>query len=224
MCGRFTIITPIASLFARFGLSDESLPHRARYNVAPTQEILTITNEERPRGLYMRWGLIPVWAKEVRSGAPLINAKAEGIAANRTFSRPFQRQRCLVLADGFYEWRPEGRLRAPVHFRLRSGEPFAFAGLWDTWQAPTGQTVHSCCIITTTPNDLVRPVHDRMPVILLPDAEGEWIAPGTVEAEDLMGSLAPYPAELMEAFEVSPAVNNVRNDSPECVTPVRRLL
>lgn len=224
MCGRYTLTTPLATLWSHFGLSDENMPYVPRYNVAPTQDVVTITNEERPRALYMRWGLVPAWAKDIKAGAPLINAKAEGLAASNIFKRPFLRHRCLVLADGFYEWRQEGKTRIPVYFRLKSGAPFAFAGLWGTWNAPMGQTVHSCCIITTEPNPLVEAVHNRMPVILPSEAEADWIAPGPVEAADLVGVLAPYPSDLMEAFDVSPLVNNVRNDSAECVVPARRLL
>ena len=163
MCGRYSLIADIGELQERFGFDGSELTHAPRYNVAPTQMALTMTNGSERRGSYMRGGLIPSWAKSASVGNRMINARAETVAEMPSFRTALQRRRCLVLADGFYEWQGKGSSRRPMRIVMASGEPFAFAGLWDTWRDPKGEAVRSCAIITTSANESLSPIHDRMP-------------------------------------------------------------
>ena len=218
MCGRYSLATDMERLEERFAFRGEGLPRQARFNIAPTQEILTVTNDgSQNHGWSMRWGLIPFWAKDHFIGTRMINARAETVEARPGFRRAFESSRCLVLADGFYEWMKVGKSKVPMRIILRSGEPFAFAGLWETWRSPSNAVVHSCCIITTTPNAVMEPVHGRMPVILQREAEDLWLAPGQVQANALKALLVPYPAASMEAYEVSALVNSPNNDTPDVI-------
>ena len=168
----------------------------------------------------MRWGLIPWWAKDPSVGSRMINARAEGLHQRPAFRDALRKRRCLVLADGFYEWRKEGNRKVPVRIVLKSREPFAFAGLWETWRAPNGDQVRSCTIVTTRPNALLATIHDRMPVILPEEAEAMWLSPDNQDSPLLDGLLGPFPAGSMEAYAVSPVVNSAASDSPACITPV----
>ena len=169
----------------------------------------------------MRWGLIPFWAKDSSIGNRMINARAETVDTNPAFRRPFERRRCLVIADGFYEWLRMGKERVPMRVSLRSGMPFAFAGLWEMWRSPDGEPLASCTIITTTANAVMEAVHDRMPVILPRDAEGVWLdASGAHSASELKGLLLPYAGSDLEVYEVSKLVNSARNDMPEVMARV----
>ena len=215
MCGRFTLTTPSVELERRF-LIDLQGRHGPRYNVAPGQEVLAVVaagGERRPARL--QWGFVPAWAKDPRPGP--INARAETAWQRPMFRQAIRRRRCLIPADGFYEWWRREKARLPVLFRLRAGEPFAFAGLYERWDGPGGPR-WTCCILTTRPNDLVAQVHDRMPVILRPEWEEAWLDP-EVPPEDLEPAWEPYPAELMEAHPVSPRVNSPRYDDPSCLVP-----
>ena len=165
----------------------------------------------------MHWGLVPYHAKD--AAKPIINARAETLAQRPAFRGLLPRRRCLVPADGFYEWRREGRFRTPMRFTLRDGQPFAFAGLWDRWLQPDGTPLYSFTIVTTNPNSVLEPVHNRMPVILLPEDEAGWLDPATTDPAALSPLLNPFPAELMEGYCVSRAVNSPVNDSPECIAP-----
>jgi putative SOS response-associated peptidase YedK len=192
-----------------------------RYNIAPAQSVLTIIDDEGGhRAGLLRWGLIPAWAKDPTIGNRMINARAETVAEKPSFRRALQKRRCLVLADGFYEWRKEGRTKTPMFITLKSREPFAFAGLWETWEPPTGDPVRSCTIITTSPNSLMAAIHDRMPVILPRAAESLWLDRTVTDPQALLPLLAPYAAELMKAYAVSPLVNLPRNDTPACIEPL----
>jgi putative SOS response-associated peptidase YedK len=164
----------------------------------------------------MRWGLIPAWAKDPAIGDHLINARVETVAEKPAFRAALRRRRCLVFADGFYEWRKTAGGKVPTYVRLRSGAPFAFAGLWERW-AGTGEPLTTCTLITGPPNELMAPIHNRMPVILLPEEYDAWLAPGDVPAERLLPLLNPYPAALMEAYAVSTRVNSPRSDGPELI-------
>ena len=235
MCGRYTLITDMDQLQARFKFESHDLDYRPSYNIAPSQQVLTVINDGQRRACLMRWGLIPSWAKDPGGGIPkigyrMINAVGETAAAKPAFRAAFRRRRCLVLADGFFEWRKEGKTRLlrgavggnqsiPTYFHLKSGQPFAFAGLWETWQSPEGQTVRSCSIVTTQANSLVAPVHHRMPVVLSPETEPLWLDPLTEAAETLNPLLTPAPAEEMTCYIVSNAVNSVKNSGPECIKP-----
>jgi putative SOS response-associated peptidase YedK len=182
--------------------------------------VLTLIDAQEHRAEFLRWGLIPSWAKDPGIGDRMINARAETVAEKPSFRRALQKRRCLVLADGFYEWRKEGKKKTPLHIALKSHEPFGFAGLWETWKPPTGETIHSCTIITTTPNALMESIHNRMPVILTREAEALWLDRRVEDPQALLPLLAPYPAEAMDAYVVSPLVNSPRNDTSACIEPV----
>ena len=165
----------------------------------------------------MKWGLIPFWAKDLSIGNRMTNARAETVAENRVFRQGFQRRRCLVIADGFYEWRKEGKGKVPMRIILNSGEPFGLAGLWETWKSPDGEPVQSCTIIATTPNEVMTPIHNRMPVILTKEAEGIWLDPEHSGHNILQELLVPYEAVAMEAYEVSTLVNSPHSDTPDLI-------
>ena len=221
MCGRFSLGTPATSLVAQFNLF--GVPAWApRYNIAPTQQAPTVVKaaSQLARQFKMhRWGLIPPWAKDPGIGSQLINARAETVAIKPAFRKAFRERRCLILADGFFEWQRRGRHKQPFHIRMRDGRPFAFAGLREYWEGPEGPGIDSCTILTTTANELIGTLHDRMPVILAPQDYDLWLDPGIREAERLQSLLHAYPSEEMAAYPVSTRVNNPANDSPECVEP-----
>lgn len=224
MCGRFSLSTDKDDLQSRYGFVDPSgILLKPRYNIAPTQQSPVVTVNEGTRVLaMMRWGLVPYWAKDASIGYKLINARAETLAQKSSFKKSFREKRCLVLADGFYEWRKTGGKapKIPLRFVLRSREPFAFAGLWDSWQTPEGDTLFTFTIITTEANELMSTIHDRMPVILHQKDEDQWLDPELKDVNKLIPLLAPYPSDLMDCYEVSPRVNSPKNDDPECILPV----
>ena len=224
MCGRFTLTTNMDELQARFDFEARDLVLRPRYNVAPTQEVVAILgdgdNPGHNRAELMRWGLIPFWAKDAKIGARMINARAETVAEKPAFRTALRKRRCLVLADGFYEWKKEENGKTPMYIAAKSRGPFAMAGLFETWKSPEDELIRSCTIITTSPNTLMEDIHDRMPVILPKDAETIWLDPKLEDQETLTSLLTPYPAEEMEAYVVSTLVNTAKNDFPECITEV----
>ena len=193
---------------------------RPRYNLAPTQSVLTVVNDGMRRGELMRWGLVPSWAKDIKIGNRMINAVSETAPTKPAFRSAFRRRRCLVLADGFFEWRREGKKRVPLYFTKESGEPMGFAGLWENWQSPEGEWIRSCTILTTAANSFIEPVHNRMPVILSAETEPLWLDPLTENPASLEPLLLPAPPELLIVREVSPVVNNARSEGPDCITPV----
>jgi putative SOS response-associated peptidase YedK len=229
MCGRFTFAVDPADLSEIFPGYEFPADLRPRYNIAPTQDVAVVANDGERRVACFRWGLIPSWAQDPAIGSRMINARAEMVAEKPSFRAAYKRRRCLVLADGYYEWRkePGGARKTPFFIRLKSkpgagsrgSRPFAFAGLWETWESPEGSPVRSCTIITTTPNDALRAIHDRMPVILAPRDYGIWLSQADAAPATLAPLLRPYPADDMEAFAVSPLVNNPRNDDPRCIAP-----
>ncbi len=224
MCGRFSLGADATTLASQFNLF-EAPAWTPRYNIAPTQEVLVIvkTPEHTDRKARRhRWGLIPSWAKDRSIGNQLINAQAETAATKPAFRAAFRKRRCLILADGFFEWKKENRHKQPFHIRLRDRRPFAFAGLWERWEGAEGKAIDTCTILTTTPNDLLRPLHHRMAVILEPGNYDLWLDPTNHEVDRLQPLLRPYPAELMTAYLVSTRVNNPANDHPECVEPIQR--
>ncbi len=220
MCGRYTLKSDVDTLAERFIFQAADLSYDARYNIAPTQKVLAVTNDGENRAGFLRWGLIPSWAKDAAIGNRMINARAETVAEKPSFRRALQKRRCLILADGFYEWKKEGKNKKPIFITLKSREPFGLAGLWETWKAPSGDIVLSCTIITTTPNSLMESIHNRMPVILPQEAESLWLDQTIEGPEELTQLLVPYPAKTMEAYGVSPLVNSPRNDTPDCITPL----
>jgi putative SOS response-associated peptidase YedK len=220
MCGRFLLTAPVEALRRLFGVLD-SPNFPARYNIAPTQDSAVIRlNQEGGRELaLMRFGLVPSWAKDLSVGASLINARSDGVATKPSFRAAFKQRRCLVAADGFYEWKPGPAAKAPKQPYLiarADRATFAFAGLWERWQGD-GQTVHSFSIITTDANQALAPIHHRMPVILDPNDYGAWLDPKNDQPQAL---LLPAPDALMQAIPVSTRVNTVRNDDADCIAPL----
>jgi putative SOS response-associated peptidase YedK len=216
MCGRFTLTVDPADLQDAFGLSEPAPAGLTpRYNIAPTQPVAVVPNLA-PRKLEMfKWGLIPSWAKDPKIGNSLINARGETVAEKPAFRAAFKRRRCLIPADGFYEWKRAGKTKTPLYIQLKGGEPFALAGLWEIWTAPDGSAVNTCTIITTEPNALMKDIHDRMPVILPPSAYDAWLTPGELPAAETQALLKPFAASKMKARAVSSLVNNPRFDSAE---------
>ena len=222
MCGRFSLTTNIGAVALRFGVRSylEEGSHVPRYNIAPAQTVIVVGDDGTRYLTRMRWGLIPSWAKDPAIGNRMINARAETVATRPAFRVALRKRRCLVVADGFYEWQERVRGKQPFYLALRSREPFGFAGLWDTWMSPEGDEIGSCTIITTEANELLRPIHDRMPVILTREAEAIWLDPAIQEPTQLLPLLKPYPAEGMELYPVSTRVNNPAHDGPECMEPL----
>jgi putative SOS response-associated peptidase YedK len=215
MCGRFTLTTPADQLASHFEAPDPP-PLTPRYDVAPSQVIAVVglKPDGARRGIaLLKWGLVANWAQSATGGPRPINGRAESVMFK--FTTQLREQRCLIPATGFYEWATVGGQKRVRHFALKSGGPFAFAGLWDVWRGD-GKPLLTGCLITTHANDLVRPIHDRMPVIVPPGSYGEWLDPGTTEAR-LVSLLKPYPADEMRVVEVGPAVNSPKNDGPECL-------
>jgi putative SOS response-associated peptidase YedK len=196
-------------------------PAVPRYNIAPTQPVLAAyLDDDGQRGLtFFQWGLIPSWSKDVSLGAKMINARSETVAEKPAFRNAFKRRRCLIPADGFYEWQKQNGKKQPIYIHGTDGRPFALAGLWEVWQDPEGTRLQTCTILTTTPNELMAAIHDRMPVIIEPEDYATWLEPGQ-NPDTALHLLRPYPAEKMAAYPVSTAVNNPRNDSPECIQPL----
>ncbi len=221
MCGRYTLATPDpAAVRSRFGI-EESVAIRRRFNVAPGDEVLAVTTdrEGRPRGELLRWGLVPSWAERPNTGLKMINARVETVGERPAFRSALQRWRCLIIADGFYEWRRvAGGPKQAVHISRDDGRVFAFAGLWSIWHGEDEQTLRTCTILTTAANRAVAPLHDRMPIILERAAEAAWL--DSVTPMPQLGELlAPLPSERTVLRPVGPAVNDARYDGPECLAP-----
>ncbi len=220
MCGRYVVGALSEGAQRRFSL-EEALDLDPRYNAAPTQTLPVIVRQSPNRLALMRWGLVPSWAKDVSIGSKMINARVETVAEKPVYGRLLRRQRCLVPAVGFYEWKREGGGRTPFYFRLGDESLFAFAGLLDVWTNPEGRgEVHSYTIITCPANAVVGPVHDRMPVMLEREAEGAWLDAEMSDPKELLPFLHPYPADQMTGHRVGGRVNSVKNDAPELIAPV----
>jgi putative SOS response-associated peptidase YedK len=222
MCGRFTLTidpTQLQEAFPWAVIPDDILP---RYNIAPSQPVAVIPNTRGNTVTMYKWGLIPSWAKDPAIGDRMINARAESLAEKPSFRNAYRRRRCLILADGFYEWKqtPGMKSKQPMYIQLKDHHPFAFAGLWELWKANDGSEIHSCTIITTQPNSLMEPIHNRMPVILPPDAYCEWLISEDRQPAQLNNLLVPYPATEMIAFPVSRMVNSPDNENAELIVPV----
>ena len=226
MCGRITRAATPKQLRDLFEIAEASAQEasvlKPRFNIPPSQEILAVRQNPEQGGrelVTLRWGLIPAWAKDPKIGNRPINARTDSLMEKASFCSAFRKRRCLIPADGFFEWKKWNGKREPYCVRLRDGQPFAFAGLWDQWQSPDGELVESCTIVTTDANDLVRPLHDRMPVIVDPRDYERWLDRRLQDPDKLREILKPYPSERMIAYPVSAAVNNPRHDDPDCVEP-----
>lgn len=221
MCGRFTLTVDPAELQDAYPDAKFPAQFAPRFNIAPTQPVLAIPNDGENKADFFVWGLIPSWAKDPSIGSRLINARGETLAEKPSFRGSYKYKRCLILADGFYEWKaqPGTKVKVPHFIHLKNRQPFAFAGLWDEWNSPDGSQVRSCTIVTIEPNELMAPIHNRMPVILPHDAYAQWIDPAVRTPDSLGALIKPYPAEEMAAYPVSTLVNNPKNDLAECVVP-----
>lgn len=226
MCGRYVLKQKdLHAVLKKLGL-DAPRDFDSRYNIAPSTRIPAVRTSgsaNQREAAALQWGLVPHWAKDAKSGAALANARAEGIAAKPAFRDAFRQRRCVVPASGFYEWQTIGRLKQPWYFQLRDEEPFVFAGLWESWHSADGVELQTCSLITTTPNDVIRPLHDRMPVILRGSVIDRWLDPTVREPAQLEPLLVPVAAETIQATSVSPRVSNVRNEGPECLEPAAPL-
>lgn len=223
MCGRFTLTAEFHEIIDRFAIeaaiADEL--YQESYNVAPSQSVLSVINDgEKNRLGYLKWGLIPSWSKDEKIGSKLINARGETLAEKPSFRDAFRKRRCLVLADSFYEWkRHENGTKTPMRIKLKSNEVFAMAGIWERWKKGNN-TIFTCTVITTSPNELMSDIHDRMPVILHKDDEQTWLNPKVQDSQLLSKYLQPFPQELMEAYEVSSLVNSPKNNGAQCIEKI----
>lgn len=217
MCGRYTNSTPPDVFAQLFHATLGAIVLPPRYNIAPSDKVLACRVSADTRELVLlQWGLIPAWAKDPKTGYKMINARAETVAEKPAFRTAFKRRRCLIAADGFYEWKPAVPKKQPYYIRLKDGAPFAFAGLWEHW-AHDGQTIESCTLIVTDANELMAPLHERMPVILAPESYDLWLDPTVQDPARLQPLLRPYSAKAMEAYPVSTQVNSPKNDLPELI-------
>ena len=222
MCGRYTLKAKGQTVADLFGLLEEP-DLEPRYNVAPTQQIPVVLEDVSTNGRtleMMHWGLIPSWAKDPSIGSRMINARAETVSEKPSYRSAFKRRRCLIVADGFYEWKKTADGKQPYYLRLESGDPFGFAGLWESLSMDGGEEMRSATIITTEPNGVAAEIHNRMPVILPPELYDTWLDPDNDDWEELLSMLAPYPAEEMETYPVSKRVNRPANDEPGVLEPV----
>ena len=204
MCGRYVFSMGLYRVAEEFHVEEVDGECGVGSEISPGQQVVAVVRHDRNRLVNFRWGLIPSWAKDPSIGRKMFNARAETVAEKPSFRSAFRDRRCLVIAEGFYEWQKLGKAKKPMLIRLKSGRPFGFAGLYETWVSPDGETVRSCTIITTEANELIRPVHDRMPVILPAKNEAAWLAPENRDSRALLSMLKPYPAEEMEMEEVKP--------------------
>ncbi|WP_286231985.1 SOS response-associated peptidase [Neobacillus mesonae] len=224
MCGRFTLTASIGQIIDRFDiqafLDEENFV--PSYNIAPSQMVLAVINDGKVNRMgYLKWGLIPPWAKDLSIGNRLINARAETLAEKPSFKNAFRKKRCLIIADSFYEWRRhEDKTKTPMRIKLKSDGLFALAGIWEQWKSPEGETIFSCSVITTTPNQLMTDIHDRMPVILHPENEKTWLNPAITDTKFLQQIFVPYDEAQMEAYEVSPLVNSPRNNTIDLIRKI----
>lgn len=221
MCGRYTQTLSSNELSKRFG-ADYAFNLEPSFNIAPSQLVCVVVKDNIKLLKLMKWGLIPFWSKEPSIGNKLINARAETILEKPSFRNSFKSKRCLIPADSFYEWSlQEGaKKKTPYRFVVKDQRTFCFAGLWDSWKDPEGKIIESVTVITTQPNELLRRFHDRMPVILPFEAEDLWLSSENQDLEKLYGLLKPYPANLMDVYQISDRVNSPRNNDKECILPV----
>src|SRR3989442_1228529 len=222
MCGRYTLKTPVELLSEKFQFP-EVIPIKPRYNIAPAQSVAVVRRlpDDLDRKLAMlRWGLIPAWVKDPAKARQPINAKSETVAELPTFRATFHKRRCLIPADGFYEWKQEGGRKQPVYIRMKDGEPFAFAGLWERWVGEEDEFIESCTILTTEPNDMLEPIHNRMPVIMDPNDYDLWLDPDVQKASRLKPLLQSFPPKKMTYYPVNLRVNNPRHDDKLCMEPL----
>lgn len=223
MCGRYTLFADYEELIERFQIVSafDKEEYEESYNIAPSHSVVAVINDGKQNRMgYLRWGLVPVWAKDDKVGFTMINARAETIAEKPSFRMSFQRSRCLILADSFYEWKKDGSKKIPMRIKLKNNEPFGMAGIWSAWRKPDGSFLYSCSVITTTPNPLMMEIHNRMPVILTKEDEKTWLDPANKDQSSLLQLLKPFDENQMEVFEVSSDVNSPKNNGPKLIEQI----
>ncbi len=220
MCGRFVRCSSIEEIADYFDIEQPSFEFEPSYNVAPTQDIVIINNRGVKQLVKCHWGFVPPWSKDLSVGYKMINARSETVADKPSFKSAFRKQRCLVIANGFYEWKKDKKTKVPVYVSLRSGKPVGFAGLYNVWISPDGEKICTCTILTTEANDILSSIHDRMPLIISRDKEDIWLNPELDDVELLKGFLRPYPSEEMVVTKVSDRVNSPRYNSPDNIRPI----
>jgi len=220
MCGRFTQTFDVKKLLDSLGVSVQNPPPlKPSYNIAPAQPVAVFRYDRELKLELMSWGLVPSWAKDPKAGYGMINARSETLDQRPSFKGLLRNHRCLIPSDGFYEWKQEGRLKKPYFIRMKSKEPFTFAALWSHWAGSNGSEILSCAIITGAPNELLKPIHHRMPVILPKERRAEWLSPDCYDPKYLSTLLEVYPENELEAYPVSTRVNDPKNDSADCIQP-----
>lgn len=224
MCGRFTLTAPVEEIMERFMidsfLEEEHLS--PNYNIAPSQSVLAVINDGKSNRMgFLKWGMVPPWAKDAKMGNKLINARAETLTEKPSFRNAFRKKRCIIIADSFYEWkRLDDQSKIPMRIKLKNNDLFAMAGIWESWNSPEGESLYSCAIITTKPNGLMMNIHDRMPVILRKNDENIWLDPSLKDTSYLNQFLQPFDETLMEAYEVSGLVNSPKNNTKELIQKI----
>jgi putative SOS response-associated peptidase YedK len=222
MCGRYSLFADFREIEERFGEATFDIEeYEESYNIAPSQMVLSVINDGLKNRLgYLKWGLVPSWAKDPKVGFKMINARAETVHEKPSFREALKKKRCLIVADSFYEWKRTEDRKVPMRIQMKNNELFAMAGLWESWKSPSGELVHTCTILTTEPNDLMSTIHDRMPVILKQADEQTWLNPAVKTIDELRPFLIPLENGLLEAYEVSDKVNSPKNNAPDLIVKV----
>ena len=222
MCGRYSLFADFREIEERFGEATFDIEeYEESYNIAPSQMVLSVINDGLKNRLgYLKWGLVPSWAKDAKVGFKMINARAETVHEKPSFREALKKKRCLIVADSFYEWKRTEDRKIPMRIQMKNNELFAMAGLWESWKSPSGEVVHTCTILTTEPNDLMSTIHDRMPVILKQADEQIWLNPAVKTIDELRPFLIPLENGLLEAYEVSDKVNSPKNNAPDLIVKV----
>ncbi|MFD1927031.1 SOS response-associated peptidase [Sporosarcina siberiensis] len=223
MCGRFTLFAPYFDIIERFDIETafEEQDYIPSYNIAPSQQVVALINDGTKNRLgYLRWGLIPPWAKDPKIGYKMINARSETLDEKPSFQNAYKKKRCIIPADSFYEWQKVGSEKVAMRFKLKSNELFGIAGLWESWTSKDGNVLNTCTVITTKPNPLVEKVHNRMPVMLRPEDEADWLNPSIKDTDFLGNILRPFDENQMEAYAVSSEVNSPKNNEKSLIIPI----
>lgn len=223
MCGRFVTDSNISVIKKVFNVKEVLSDVAPSYNIAPSQDVAIVVKDGVNKLMTCRWGFIPSWSKDESVGYKLINARAETVAVKPMLKAAFDKHRCLIVADGFYEWRKKDKVKTPVYIHHTSGEPLGLAMLYNVWTSPDGRHICTCTIITADSNEMVEPIHNRMPVIIPRDKQEMWLEPDTVDNTALLSLLKPYPPEELELYDVSTKVNSPRYNSVECIRPLEAL-
>jgi putative SOS response-associated peptidase YedK len=222
MCGRFDIHSAIEIITKIFQIDSVTFGIKPSYNVAPGQDVAIVMNDGKNRLITSKWGFVPSWSKEPKTGYKMINARAETVATNKSFKNAFENHLCPVVADGFFEWKKEGAVKKPYYIHLKSGLPFGFAGLYNVWTSPEGEQINTCTIITTDANELIAPIHNRMPIIDSPNKYQQWLDPSIHDEKSILAMLKPLPLEELELYPVTSKVNSFKYNNPQNIERIKQ--